>query len=215
LLRFAHKTQKNQLKADFLPCKLRKQPDNRGFFAASSAKNPQVQQAARGLKTADSAGEAAGTVPGIRISIYRNGNGEESLHLIPQCVYIGIGCRKGINQDTVYHTITEVLSQNGIDIRSVAALATINIKKNEPALEAICRQNGWPLLCYTAQELKAAGNGFTSSAFVFSAVGVDNVCERAAFLASQSGSILVRKFTGKGVTAAAAAGKISLNFDTM
>ncbi|MDR2176551.1 MAG: hypothetical protein LBP20_00725, partial [Treponema sp.] len=46
LLRFAHKTQKNRLSADFLPCKLRKQPDNRGFFAASSAKNPQVQQAA-------------------------------------------------------------------------------------------------------------------------------------------------------------------------
>jgi hypothetical protein len=46
LLRFAHKTQKNRLKADFLPYKLRKQPDNRGFFAASSVKNPQVQQAA-------------------------------------------------------------------------------------------------------------------------------------------------------------------------
>jgi hypothetical protein len=49
LLRFARKIPKNRLKADFLPCKLRKQPDNRGFFAASSAKNPQVQQAARGF----------------------------------------------------------------------------------------------------------------------------------------------------------------------
>ncbi|MDR2094990.1 MAG: hypothetical protein LBP76_05670, partial [Treponema sp.] len=37
LLRFAHKTPKNRLSADFLPYKLRKQPDNRGFFAASSA----------------------------------------------------------------------------------------------------------------------------------------------------------------------------------
>jgi hypothetical protein len=51
LLRFAHKTQKNRLKADFLSYKLRSdqrsaQPDNRGIFAASSAKNPQVQQAA-------------------------------------------------------------------------------------------------------------------------------------------------------------------------
>jgi hypothetical protein len=49
LLRFAPKTPKNRLSADFLPYKQRSyqryaQPDNRGFFAASSAKNPQVQQ---------------------------------------------------------------------------------------------------------------------------------------------------------------------------
>jgi hypothetical protein len=49
LLRFARKTPKNRRSGDFLPCKLRKQPDYRGFFAASSAKNPQAQQAARSL----------------------------------------------------------------------------------------------------------------------------------------------------------------------
>jgi hypothetical protein len=48
--------QKNRLKADFLPYKLRSdqrsaQPDNRGFFAALSAKNPQVQQAAGAFPT--------------------------------------------------------------------------------------------------------------------------------------------------------------------
>jgi hypothetical protein len=46
LLRFVRKTPKNRRSGDFLPCKLRKRPNNRGFFAASSAKNPQVQQAA-------------------------------------------------------------------------------------------------------------------------------------------------------------------------
>jgi hypothetical protein len=56
LLRFAQKTQKNRFSADFLPCKLRKQPDNRGFFAASSAKNPQVQQAARSFRCAQTFG---------------------------------------------------------------------------------------------------------------------------------------------------------------
>ena len=165
----------------------------------------------RGLKTADSGGEDAGTVPGIRVSIRRNG--DACLHLIPQCVYLGIGCRKGVSREAVYQAITEALARRTIDIRSVAALATIDIKKDEPALAAIRQQKGWPLLWYTAEELKAAGNGFTPSAFVFSAVGVDNVCERAAFLASQSGGILFRKFTGRGVTVAAAAGRVSLSFD--
>jgi hypothetical protein len=51
LLRFARKTPKNRRLGDFLPHKLRKQPDNRGFFAASSAKNPQVQQVTMTLLT--------------------------------------------------------------------------------------------------------------------------------------------------------------------
>jgi hypothetical protein len=54
LLRFAHKTPKKSAFSRFLPSKPRSdqryaQPDNRGFFAASSAKNLQAQQAASTL----------------------------------------------------------------------------------------------------------------------------------------------------------------------
>jgi hypothetical protein len=45
----AYKTLKNRLLVDFLLCKLRKQPDNRGFdgfFNGKSHQNLQVQQAA-------------------------------------------------------------------------------------------------------------------------------------------------------------------------
>jgi hypothetical protein len=48
LLRFAYKPFKNRRLGDFLPCKLRKEPDNRGFYGFSkgkSHKNLQVQQA--------------------------------------------------------------------------------------------------------------------------------------------------------------------------
>jgi hypothetical protein len=38
LLRFAHKTSKNRLTGDFLPYKLRKEPDNRNFCGISDAK---------------------------------------------------------------------------------------------------------------------------------------------------------------------------------
>jgi hypothetical protein len=38
LLRFSHKTIKNRLKVDFLLCKLRKEPDNRGFYDFFSEK---------------------------------------------------------------------------------------------------------------------------------------------------------------------------------
>jgi hypothetical protein len=48
LLRFAYKIFKNRRLGDFLPYKLRKEPDNRGFYGFSkgkSDKNLQVQQA--------------------------------------------------------------------------------------------------------------------------------------------------------------------------
>jgi SAM-dependent methyltransferase len=52
LLHFAHKILKNRRSGDFFPCKLRKEPDNRGFsgfFNEKSQKNLQVQQAPRVL----------------------------------------------------------------------------------------------------------------------------------------------------------------------
>jgi hypothetical protein len=47
LWRFALKTAKNRLKGDFLPCKLPKEPINRGFFGTKYRKNLQVPQAPR------------------------------------------------------------------------------------------------------------------------------------------------------------------------
>jgi hypothetical protein len=67
LLRFAHKTSKNRLKGDFLPCKLPKQPMNRGFygfFQRKNRKNLQVRQApSMGIS---GSGPAAGPFPGGR-----------------------------------------------------------------------------------------------------------------------------------------------------
>jgi cobalt-precorrin 5A hydrolase len=158
-------------------------------------------------KTADE-----GPVPDIQVSIYRSREEEDSLRLIPQCVYLGIGCRKGVPKEAIENAILQAMDEQGIDIRSVAAAGTIDIKKDENALTGLCAQKKWPLYFFTAEELKAAGEGFTPSAFVRSTVGVDNTCERAAFLASHSGKLLFPKFRGDGVTVAAAAAEVSLTF---
>ncbi|MDR1353887.1 MAG: cobalamin biosynthesis protein [Treponema sp.] len=190
-----------------------------GIKVIDSSQSSQLSQLSQLLQLSRSSQKSTGpkaggaaSLPGIRVSIYRK-DGEDALWLIPRCVYLGIGCRKGVGREALQHAVMEALSRQAIDIRSVAAAGTIDIKKDEPALAAVCREKGWPLLWYTADELKAAGDGFTPSAFVFSAVGVDNVCERAAFLASRSGSLVISKFAGKGVTVAAAAEKISLAFE--
>lgn len=56
---------------------------------------------------------------------------------------------------------------------------------------------------YTAAQLRAVPGSFTASGFVTSVTGVDNVCERAAVLAS-GGKLLLPKWARDGVTFAAA-----------
>ena len=77
------------------------------------------------------------------------------------------------------------------------------MKANEPGLLDYCKELGIPGEFFTAEELKAVPGDFSPSAFVQSVTGVDNVCERAAVLAS-GGSIRIPKQAGGGVTFALA-----------
>ena len=54
---------------------------------------------------------------------------------------------------------------------------------------------------YTAASLRTAKGRFTSSGFVQSITGVDNVCERAAVLATD-GVLFIPKWARDGVTLA-------------
>ena len=56
---------------------------------------------------------------------------------------------------------------------------------------------------YTAAALRTAKGCFTSSGFVQSITGVDNVCERAAVLAAD-GVLFIPKWARNGVTLAVA-----------
>ena len=74
----------------------------------------------------------------------------------------------------------------------------------EPGLLELCRRRRLPLLTYSPEELSRAEGEFTPSPFVRQVTGTDNVCERAAVLAS-GGPLLLKKTAGEGVTAALAA----------
>ena len=86
------------------------------------------------------------------------------------------------------------------------AVASIDIKKDEPGLVSFCAAHGQPFAVYSAEELNAAPGEFTASEFVKSTVGVDSVCERAAVVNAGNGTIIARKYAKNGVTAAFAAG---------
>ena len=128
----------------------------------------------------------------------------EWLRLIPRSVYLGIGCRKGTPLHTLDRTITAALDARHIDLRSIAGVGTIDLKKDEPGLAALCEEKGWPLHSYSAEQLMRVPGDFTGSPFVEAVTGADNVCERAAVMASDCGNLLFGKYAGEGVTVAGA-----------
>ena len=124
----------------------------------------------------------------------------ETLRLVPRCLALGIGCRRGSGEAAIRAAVEAALP--GWDLLAVKQVGTIDLKRDEPGLLAFCASLGVPLTAYTAQELNAAEGTFTPSEFVRSVTGVDNVCERAAVLSG--GRLAVPKLAKDGVTVAAA-----------
>ena len=127
-----------------------------------------------------------------------------SLLLIPRQVYLGLGCRRGTTVQAIAHGVEAALSAHGIPRCAVVGAASIDLKACEPGLLTWAREARLPLTFYTAEALRRAQGEFSSSEFVKSVTGTDNVCERAAVLAAGGGRILVKKQAANGVTVAAA-----------
>ena len=123
-----------------------------------------------------------------------------TLRLAPKGLIPGVGCRRGTERAAIEEAAAEALA--GYEPLAVAAVATIDLKKDEPGLLAFCAARGLPLLTFSAGELSAVAGDFTPSDFVKGVTGVDNVCERAA--AAAGGRIVVPKLAKNGVTASVA-----------
>ena len=137
---------------------------------------------------------------------------EITLKLIPKNIVVGIGCKKGMSCQLIDEAIKNVFSDNEIDIRRVSQIATIDLKANEHGLVEYCQKNKIKFSTFSAEELKTVDGDFTSSDFVESITGVDNVCERSAVRCSR-GKLIVRKSAMNGVTVAIAEKNIVIDFE--
>lgn len=125
-----------------------------------------------------------------------------SLLLVPRNIVAGIGCRKGIEEAALEKGFLEILAANGLDIRQVKSIASIDLKKDEPALLYLCGKYHIPFKTYMAEELSSISGVTAASDFVKKITGVDNVCERAARLSCVSGSLIQGKCIREEMTAA-------------
>lgn len=134
-----------------------------------------------------------------------------TLRLVPRNVVLGIGCRRGTDCGAIESAVVNALKAADIAAERVYAVATIDLKADEAGLLALCEKHGWELCTYTAEELRNVSGDFSTSDFVKSVTGVDNVCERSAVLCS-GGKLVLRKTAADGVTVAAAEMPVILDF---
>lgn len=151
----------------------------------------------------------------ILVSPYRHEEARKALRLCPRELIVGIGCRSGKSAEELLEALTLCLNRMSLLPESIAALASIDLKKNEPGLLKLAGDLEAPLLTYSEKELNSLEGDFTPSSFVRKTTGTDNVCERAAVaaLAGEAGELIMKKQAGSGVTVAFALRKRSVNFD--
>ncbi|MEA4925206.1 MAG: cobalt-precorrin 5A hydrolase [Syntrophomonadaceae bacterium] len=141
---------------------------------------------------------------GLALSIFYNKNPfPRTLHIVPQTVSIGVGCKRGTalaNLETLLH---QMLQENGISLHALEKICSLDLKKDEAALNQLAQKLKIPFEVFSPAELAEVTGDFYSSDFVHSVTGVDNVAERAAVLGSQGRLIVPRKKL-EGVTMAIA-----------
>ena len=136
------------------------------------------------------------------------------LTLKPKEYIIGIGCKRGKEEDKINQFILKNLDKLGISVEQIMAVVSIDKKKDELGLVTWCRKQRISFWTYTAEQLQQMEGNFSTSDFVKDKVGVDNVCERASLRACHyGGSLVYKKHAEDGMTIAIAKREWRVGFD--
>lgn len=134
-----------------------------------------------------------------------------TLHLVPRVVTVGVGCKRGTDAAALEAFVRGALANAHISPAAVARVASIDVKHDEEAVLALARALGCEPVFYSAEQLAAVEGTFASSDFVKAAVGVDNVCERAAV--AGGARLIGGKEAHEGMTVALGQDEASVRFD--
>lgn len=128
-----------------------------------------------------------------------------TLWLRPKVLVLGAGCNRGVDPAEFERSAMDFLKGAGVSLLSLKALASIDLKKDEPALKIFAERHEVQFVTFKASELQSIQGNFTASETVMKFTGTDDVCERACVLAAGEGSVLLRsKCVYNGVTFALA-----------
>ena len=158
--------------------------DNNGIDIDSDIKRIDVKELKKKLNPKNKACD-------IKVRITDRIYDDTVLTLIPKNLYIGVGCKKNTDADKMWDFVNDIFRLEGLDIRAVKSIGSIDIKRDEYAVKNLANRLNVPFLTFTKNELNSVSGDFFESEFVRKTVGVGNVCERAVCL--QCNNLIVKK----------------------
>ncbi len=114
------------------------------------------------------------------------------LHYVPRVLCVGMGCRKDCDPSGIPERIAEQLAAAGWAASAVASIATIELKRDEPLVEALCGHFGCGERIFAADELSNIDVPNPSER-VCEATGVASVSEAAAIVGANDGRLVLEK----------------------
>lgn len=127
----------------------------------------------------------------------------KTLNLVPRNIVLGIGCRKDTEEAVIEDMVKDIFCRFNLEERRICKICSIDVKCKEEGILKLSETLQAEFVTYTAEELKKVPGDFNGSEFVRKTVGVDNVCERSAFIGSGYGKRLIPKTSFSGVTLSA------------
>ena len=118
--------------------------------------------------------------------------------LRPKNINIGVGCRKGVRGDNIIKAIELALTEKNLSTKSIRALGTVEVKKNEIGIIKAAEYFECPLKIFSLEQIRNIEDMFEKSQFVKDTIGVYSVSEPCAYLLG--GRIITRKAIYNGAT---------------
>ena len=132
----------------------------------------------------------------IIVSPYiHNMKGKQYIQYCPQCLHLGMGCQKNVLTTIAAH-ILDAIRAHGYAPESVKTVNTIELKKDEPMLEELCRLMPQATLCIHPAEALAKIDIPTPSEKVFEVTGCYGVAESSALAATSTCRLAIEKQKG-------------------
>lgn len=137
---------------------------------------------------------------------------KKTLHLVPKCFHVGIGCKRGISVLDLNAFLSDVLAAGRIPVEAVGSFSSIALKRDEEAIVMLAERHRVPFRVYSREELAAFESLFATSDFVRKTTGTGNVCEISAWLSAKKGDMAVKKTVRSGMTLAVARQSWTIRF---
>ena len=119
-----------------------------------------------------------------------------TLYYRPAILHLGVGCRRGCSPLGIQKHIFRTLENTGLSPLSLKSVSTIDLKKDEPLIHELIRDNNTELHIYTAEELQGIEVP-NPSAKVLDVTSIPGVAEACALKTSGNTRLVLEKQKGK------------------